>query len=72
MPWEDLPGVVGGIQFLERVARKEPVSVGQRVAIIGGGNTAMDACRTAVRLEPRKSITFIGEAGRKCRRIRLK
>ena len=49
-PGEDLPGVVGGIQFLEQVARKEPVSVGQRVAIIGGGNTAMDACRTAVRL----------------------
>ena len=47
---EDSKGVLGGIQFLERVAKKEHVHVGKRVAIVGGGNTAMDACRTAVRL----------------------
>ncbi|MBK5247129.1 MAG: FAD-dependent oxidoreductase, partial [Peptostreptococcaceae bacterium] len=47
---EDLKGVLGGIQFLERVAKKEHVHIGKRVAIVGGGNTAMDACRTAIRL----------------------
>jgi formate dehydrogenase major subunit len=47
---EDGNGVLGGIQFLERVAKKEQVHIGKRVAIVGGGNTAMDACRTAVRL----------------------
>src|SRR5665648_317589 len=46
---EDLKGVLGGIQFLERVAKKEHVHIGKRVAIVGGGNTAMDACRTAIR-----------------------
>lgn len=47
---EDTPGVVGGIDFLRRVVRNDPVSMGKRVAIVGGGNVAMDACRTAVRL----------------------
>jgi formate dehydrogenase major subunit len=47
---EDLPGVTGGIDFLRRVVRGEEISVGKRVAIVGGGNTAMDVCRSAVRL----------------------
>ncbi|MEQ8200361.1 MAG: molybdopterin-dependent oxidoreductase [Syntrophomonadaceae bacterium] len=49
-PGEDLPGVIGGIDFLRDVALHNPVTLGDRVAVIGGGNTAMDACRTAVRL----------------------
>ena len=49
-PGEELPGVVGGIDFLRHVVRNEPIALGKRVAIVGGGNTAMDACRTAVRL----------------------
>lgn len=47
---EELDGVHGGIDFLRSVALKTPVSIGDRVAVIGGGNTAMDACRSAVRL----------------------
>ncbi len=47
---EDLPGVIGGIDFLRQVAMNENVKIGQRVAIVGGGNTAMDAARTATRL----------------------
>jgi formate dehydrogenase major subunit len=42
-----------GIGFLERVANGEPVELGNRVAVIGGGNTAMDCARTAVRLGAR-------------------
>lgn len=49
-PGEDLPGVIGGIDFLRHVVRNEPIALGKKVAIVGGGNTAMDACRTAVRL----------------------
>ncbi|MDD2620224.1 MAG: FAD-dependent oxidoreductase, partial [Syntrophomonadaceae bacterium] len=47
---EDSQGVIGGIEFLRDVALNRPVALGQRVAVIGGGNTAMDAARTAVRL----------------------
>lgn len=47
---EDADGVWGGIDFLRRVVRNQPIKLGKKVAIVGGGNTAMDACRTAVRL----------------------
>ena len=47
---EDAEGVIGGIDFLRRVVRNEEIGIGKKVAIVGGGNTAMDACRTAVRL----------------------
>ena len=50
IPGENLDGVVGSIDFLRDVALNEQVFVRQRVAVIGGGNTAMDICRTAVRL----------------------
>lgn len=50
IPGEDLNGVYGGIDFLRSVALKNPVKLGKKVAVIGGGNTAMDACRSAVRL----------------------
>ena len=49
-PGEDLQGVYGGIDFLRSVALHEPLPIGKNVAVVGGGNTAMDACRTAVRL----------------------
>lgn len=47
---EDADGVIGGIDFLRKVVRNEAINLGEKVAIVGGGNTAMDACRTAVRL----------------------
>lgn len=49
-PGEDCDGVIGGIDFLRKVVRNEEMILGDKVAIVGGGNTAMDACRTAVRL----------------------
>jgi len=50
-PGEDLDGVLGGIDFLRDAAQgNAPDFTGKRVAVVGGGNTAMDACRTAVRL----------------------
>ena len=47
---EELDGVYGGIDFLRAVIMGNAPDIGQRVAVCGGGNTAMDACRTAVRL----------------------
>lgn len=46
---EELTNVFGGIDFLRSIALGKPVDIGKNVAVIGGGNTAMDACRSAVR-----------------------
>ncbi|MGA2146868.1 MAG: NAD(P)-binding protein [Bryobacteraceae bacterium] len=45
-----LAGVVDGIRFLQAVNVGEKVQVGKRVAVVGGGNTAIDCARTAKRL----------------------
>ena len=50
IPGEDFGGVHSGVNFLADVALGKPVSMGRRVAVIGGGNVAMDAARTGVRL----------------------
>ncbi|MDY0236217.1 MAG: FAD-dependent oxidoreductase [Gudongella sp.] len=47
---EELPGVIGGIDFLRKATINEDINLGEKVAVVGGGNTAMDACRTAIRL----------------------
>jgi len=44
---------LAGIEFLERVASGNAVSLGDHVAVVGGGNTAMDCARTAIRLGAR-------------------
>ncbi|MDI6739039.1 MAG: FAD-dependent oxidoreductase [Candidatus Edwardsbacteria bacterium] len=47
---EEAQGVIAGIDFLKRIAMGDKISVGNRVAVIGGGNTAIDAARTSLRL----------------------
>lgn len=49
IPGEDLPGVNGGVEFLRQVNLGKPVAPGKRVLVIGGGNSALDAARTALR-----------------------
>jgi len=51
---EDLEGVTHALDFLRRVNMDGRVRVGNRVAVIGGGNVAMDAARTARRLGARE------------------
>ena len=46
----DADGVYGALEFLDRVAHGNPPQLGGQVIVIGGGNTAMDAARTAQRL----------------------
>lgn len=53
-PGSELDGVFGGIEFLNKFAVNEPIKTGKRIAVIGGGNTAMDACRTSIRLGAEK------------------
>jgi heterodisulfide reductase subunit A-like polyferredoxin len=50
VPGEDLEGVTDSIAFLHQVSAGAPTPVGRRVAIIGGGNSAIDSARTALRL----------------------
>ncbi len=50
VPGEDLPGVYHGIDFLRDVNLGKKVEIGDRVIVVGGGNTAIDAARTALRL----------------------
>ncbi len=47
---EESEGVISGIDYLNRYACGNPVKTGGNVLVIGGGNTAIDAARTALRL----------------------
>jgi len=58
VPGEDAKGVMSGLEFLQRVNSGQTVDPGQRVAIIGGGNTAMDAARSALRLGAKPLIIY--------------
>ena len=50
IPGEDLPGVEKGLNFLKNIRRGDIPSLQGTVAVIGGGNTAIDTARSAVRL----------------------
>ena len=62
-PGEELPGVYTGIDFLRRVNLGEQLEVGSDVAVIGGGNVAIDVARSAVRLGA-ENVTIIYRRGR--------
>jgi glutamate synthase (NADPH/NADH) small chain len=50
IPGEDLAGVWDSLKFVEQIKSGHPPKVGPTVAVIGGGNTAIDVAREAVRL----------------------
>ena len=50
IPGEDGPGVTDQLAFLTATRQGKQINLGQRVAVIGGGNSAVDATRTALRL----------------------
>ncbi|MEE8470222.1 MAG: FAD-dependent oxidoreductase [Dehalococcoidia bacterium] len=56
MEGEDLEGVISGVDFLRNVNLGNSVRIGQRVAVIGGGNVAMDAVRTTMRLGDKDNL----------------
>ncbi len=61
---EDLPGVYGGVEFLRDFNRNDAAwtkgekSLGSKVAVIGGGNSAIDAARCAARLGAEVTILY--------------
>jgi len=54
---EELPGVIGCVEFLRRFNLGEQVKVGNKVGVIGGGNVAIDSARAALRLGA-KTVTI--------------
>lgn len=58
VPGEDLPQIGPGLAFLRQVNSGDPPSLGKRVAVIGGGNTAIDSARAAIRLGAEVSLFY--------------
>jgi heterodisulfide reductase subunit A-like polyferredoxin len=54
LPGENALGVIHAVDFLRKVALGEPAKIGDRVIVVGGGNAAIDAARTAFRLGSRE------------------
>ena len=54
IPGEDVEGVFHGVPFLRAVNLGKDVRLGNRVVVVGGGNTAIDTARTALRLGSEK------------------
>ncbi|UCH70405.1 MAG: FAD-dependent oxidoreductase, partial [Candidatus Bathyarchaeota archaeon] len=50
IPGEDLEGVFHAVEFLRHVSLGKTIDVGEKVAVIGGGNSAIDAACTSLRL----------------------
>jgi len=55
---EDLPGTYTGIKFLHSIAIVKKIHLGDKVVVIGGGNTAMDVARSAKRLGSDVTILY--------------
>ncbi|MBI5602469.1 MAG: FAD-dependent oxidoreductase [Deltaproteobacteria bacterium] len=55
---EDLEGVVAGVDFLRRTALGQQKSLGKKIAVIGGGNVAIDSVRTALRMGAEEAMVL--------------
>jgi NADH-quinone oxidoreductase subunit F len=58
LPGTELKGVMPALLFLESVAKNEPVPLGRRVAVVGGGNAAIDSARTALRMGATVTVIY--------------
>jgi len=64
IPGEDFEGVYHGVSFLRDVNLGEKVTPGRKIAVVGGGNVAIDAARTALRLGSRE-VTIVYRRSRR-------
>jgi NADPH-dependent glutamate synthase beta subunit-like oxidoreductase len=58
IPGEDMERVYGGAEFLRQVELGEPPDIGKTVAVIGGGNAAIDVARTCIRMGADVTILY--------------
>jgi NADPH-dependent glutamate synthase beta subunit-like oxidoreductase len=52
IPGEELRGVLRGVEFLRDINLGKKIRIGKKIAVIGGGNVALDVARSAIRLGP--------------------
>ncbi len=55
---EDLGGVINAVDFLRDVSLGKQVKIGENVAVVGGGNSAIDAARTSKRLGAKEVVVL--------------
>ena len=60
----ELQGVLSGTEFLIKRGLEEEITIGDKIAVVGGGNTAIDAARTCWRLGA-KEVTVLYRRSRK-------
>ena len=58
IPGETLPGVLPALDFLYDVNQGRPVMLGHKIVVVGGGDVAVDAVRTSLRLSPGAHVTM--------------
>jgi len=58
VPGQEAKGVMPGLQFLAQINLGRRPRIGKRVAVIGGGNTAMDCARSALRLGAQVHVLY--------------
>ncbi|HEV2519659.1 MAG TPA: FAD-dependent oxidoreductase [Thermoplasmata archaeon] len=64
VPGEQLRGVVPALPFLKAIGEGHPATLGNRVIVIGGGDVAMDAVRSALRICASRDVTLVYRRGR--------
>ena len=58
VPSEDIDGVINAVDFLKDVSLGKHIEIGEKVAVVGGGNSAIDAARTSKRLGAKEVIVL--------------
>jgi heterodisulfide reductase subunit A-like polyferredoxin len=58
LPGEGAVGVIQGVEFLRKLNLGDPLELGKRLAVIGGGNVALDAARSARRLGSQVTVVY--------------
>lgn len=57
-PGEDASGVYSGVEFLRLANSGNPANLGSRVVVVGGGDTAIDAARVALRMGAKATLLY--------------
>jgi len=64
IPGEEMEGVIHALDFLKEINHDAPVTVGKEIAVVGGGDVAMDSVRSALRKSHGGHVTLVYRRGR--------